>query len=63
MESYMIWQLSLFVGFLLALVVVILIAVAIMIGVHFLTRLDADITREILESEKYREVMTDDRED
>lgn len=60
MESYMIWQMSMCVGFLLALVVVILIAVTVLIGVHFLRKLNADIARELLECERDREVTTDD---
>ena len=59
----MLWWLSMCVGFLLALVVVILIAVTVIIGVHFLKKLDADIAREILECERHREVTSDDRDD
>lgn len=62
MESYMFWQLSMCVGFLLALVVVILIAATVMVGVHLVKKLDADIARELWELEKYREVTSDDRD-
>ena len=63
MESYMLWQLSMCVGFLLALVVVILIVVAAMIGVLMLRKLGEDIAKNITDYEQCLEEMSDGRKE
>lgn len=60
MENYMIWRLSIFVGFLLALVLVILIAVVAIVGVLLLKKVDRDIEKSIRACECCKEVFGDE---
>ena len=62
MESYMIWQLSLCVGFLLAFMVMFLIAAVVVLNLLMAKDLRRDIEKIITQCEECGEVTSDDRE-
>lgn len=62
MESFMIWRLSLCVGFLLAIVVVILIAVVFQLNCFLIRKLKLDMEEIFAECEKCEEVTGNDGE-
>ena len=62
MESYMIWQLSLCVGFLLAIVVVLLIAAVFGLNVLLVKSLKLGMEEVVAQCEKCEEVTAGERE-
>lgn len=62
MESYMIWRLSLCVGFLLAIMVVLLIAAIFGLNWLLMKGLTLEMEEVVAQCEKCGEVTTDERE-